>query len=133
MSVFLLPSTSPIFILRPAFYPFKEGSTDVHDVVPDPIIWNLGPSVWVHCVAQEVQGVKVAESPTSERLNNLHPEVFDCWCPMVLIPGIIAEGYVLQSTGILQYHALFEVQFLMGVMVDLMVVGLHDMGCQWAK
>ena len=35
--------------------------------------------------------------------------------------------------GILQYHMLLEVQFLMGVMVDLMVVGLHDVGCQQAN
>ena len=45
------------------------------------------------------------KSPTSKRLDNLHPEVFDCWCLMVLIPCVIAEGHVLQSTGILQYHA----------------------------
>ena len=34
----------------------------------------------------------------------------------------------MQSTGILQYCTLLEVQFLMGVMVDLVVVGLHDVG-----
>ena len=48
---------------------------------------------------------------------------------MVLIPCIIAEGHVLQSVGILQYRMLLEVQFLMGVMIDLVVVGLYDMGC----
>ena len=133
MSVILLPSTSPILILRPAFYSLEEGSTDMCNMVLDPIVWNLGPSVWAHCIAQKVRGVQVMKSPTSKRLNNLCPEGFDCWCPMLLIPGIIAEGHVLQSTGILQYHALLEVQFLMGVMIDLVVLGLYDVGCWWAS
>ena len=30
-------------------------------------------------------------------------------------------------------HVLLEVQFLMGVMIDLVVVGLYDVGCQWAN
>ena len=102
------------------------------NMVPHPIVWNLGPSVWVHCITQEVQGVQVAESPTSKRLHNLCPEVFDCWCPTVLMPCVIAEGHVLQSVGILQYCTLLEVQFLMGVMIAFVVVGLYDMRCRWA-
>ena len=132
-SVILLPLTSPILILRPAFYSLEEGSTDMHNMVLDPIVWNLGLSVWVHCITQKVRGVQVTKSPTSKRLNNLHPEGFDYWCPMALVPGIIAEGHVLQSMGILQYHPLLEVQFLMGVMIDLVVVSLYDVGCWWAN
>ena len=57
MSMLLLPSMSPIFVLKPAFYSFKERSTDMCNVVPNPIIWNFSPLIWVHCVAQEVRGV----------------------------------------------------------------------------
>ena len=34
---------SPIFILRPALYPFKERSTDICNVVMNPIIQNFSP------------------------------------------------------------------------------------------
>ena len=51
MSALLLPSASPIFILRPAPYPFKERSTDMCNVVTNPIIWNFSPPIQVHCMS----------------------------------------------------------------------------------
>ena len=100
---------SPNLILRSVVYSLEEGSTDVRNMVLDPIVWNLGPSVGAHCITQKVRGVQVMKSPTSKRLNNLCLEGLDCWCPMVLIPVVITEGHILQSAGILQYRALLEV------------------------
>ena len=42
-SMLLLPLASPISILRPALYPFKERSTDMCNMVVNPIIWNFKP------------------------------------------------------------------------------------------
>ena len=60
-SVILLPLTSPNLILRSAFYSLEEGGTDMHNMVPDPIVGNLGPFVWVHCITQKVRGVQVMQ------------------------------------------------------------------------
>ena len=79
-SVILLPLMLPYLILRSAFYPLEEGGTDMCNMVPDPIVGNLGPLVWVHCITQKVRGVQVAESPNPKGLCNLCPEVFHCWC-----------------------------------------------------
>ena len=57
VSMLLLPSASPIFILEPTLNPFKERSTDMCNVVANPIIWNLSPPIWAHCITQEVGGI----------------------------------------------------------------------------
>ena len=51
---FLLPSMSPALILRLAFYHLEEGGANLCNMVPHPIVWNLGPPVWVHHAAQNV-------------------------------------------------------------------------------
>ena len=48
VSVLLLPLMPPGLVLGMAFYPLEEGGTDKHNVVLHPIVWNLGPPVWVH-------------------------------------------------------------------------------------
>ena len=53
-SMLLLPSMLPGLILRTAFYPLEEGGTDKRNVVPHPIVWNLGPLVWAHRFAHNV-------------------------------------------------------------------------------
>ena len=53
-SVLLLPSMSPALILRLAFYPLEEGGANLCNMVLHPIVWNLGPPVWVHHFAQNV-------------------------------------------------------------------------------
>ena len=78
-SVILLLSMSPNLILRSAFYSLEEGGTDMHNIVPDPIVGNLGPLVQVHCITQKVRGVQVAESPTPKGFHDLCPEGFHCW------------------------------------------------------
>ena len=100
MSV-LFPCVPSLFILGLTLNPFKERSTGKCYVFPNPIIWNLGPLVWAHCSTQEMGGVKVVEGPTSERLNNLHPEVFNCGCPLIFIPLVITIADVLQGANIL--------------------------------
>ena len=97
----LFPCVPSLFILGPTLNPFNERSTGKCYVFPNPIIWNLGPPVWAHSSAQEMGGVKVAEGLTSERLNNLHPEVFNCRCPPILILVIITIADVLQGVSVL--------------------------------
>ena len=80
VSVLLLPLTLPVFVLRPVFYSLEEGGTNMCNMVLHPIVRNLGPSVWAHCITQEVWGVQVVESPTPKGLHNLCPEVHHCWC-----------------------------------------------------
>ena len=44
----------PDLILGMAFYPLEEGGTNLCNVVPHPIVWNLGPPVCTHHFAQNV-------------------------------------------------------------------------------
>ena len=76
----LLPSPSPVLILRLAFYPLEEGGANLHNMVLHPIVWNLGPPVRVHCAAQNVWEVQVVESSTTEGLHNLAPKGLHRWC-----------------------------------------------------
>ena len=57
-SALLLPSMPPDLILGMAFYPLEEGGANLCNVVPHPIVWNLGPPVWVHHFAQNMQEVQ---------------------------------------------------------------------------
>ena len=52
--VLLLLLMLPALILRPAFYPLEEGGANLCNMVLHPIVWNLGPPVWVHCITQNV-------------------------------------------------------------------------------
>ena len=97
----LFPCVPSLFILGLTLNPFKERSTGKHYVFPNPIIWNLGPPIWAHHSAQEMGGVKVVEGLTSERLDNLHPEVFNHRCPPILIPLVITIADILQGVSIL--------------------------------
>ena len=101
MSMLLLLSVSPIFILGPTFNPFKERSTDMRNVVTNPIIRNLSPLIWAHHITQEVGGIQIVEGPASERLNNIHHEVLNHRCLSVPIPCVIAVGDILQGVSIL--------------------------------
>ena len=56
---FLLP-LSPLFILQMTLYSFKERHTDKGYVLPDSIVLDLGPTVWVDAVPKEMGVVQVA-------------------------------------------------------------------------
>ena len=89
-----------LFILGPTLNPFKERSTGKCYDFPNPIIWNLGPpcSGTSQCPGDwRDQGV---EGPTSERLNNLWPEVFDHGCPPILMPLIVTiAGHIAEASA----------------------------------
>ena len=51
MSMLILLSASPIFILGPTLNPFKERSTDMRDMVANPTIWNFHTLIRAHHIA----------------------------------------------------------------------------------
>ena len=126
----LLLLLSRLFVLQANFYSFKERCTDKGYVVPDSIVWDLGPMVWAHGVPKEMGGVQVVQSPTSEGLDNLFPEVPHCGHQPILVPLIVAKAHVLKCSGILHDCALLHGQPFVCVMVDL-VVCLQDMRGGW--
>ena len=70
----------PGLILGRAFYSLEEGGANQRNMVPHPIVWNLGPSVWAHRFAHTMREVQVVESSTTKGLSNLTPEGLHCWC-----------------------------------------------------
>ena len=53
-SALLLPLMPPDLVLGMAFYPLEEWGANLCNVVPHPIVWNLGPLIWAHRFAQNV-------------------------------------------------------------------------------
>ena len=55
-SILLLPLL-PFLVLGATFDPLEEGGTGEGDVLMDPIVWDLHPSVWTYCRPKEMGGV----------------------------------------------------------------------------
>ena len=53
----LLSPLPPFLILGLTLDPLEEGGTDEGNVLMDPIVWDLGPSVWMHHGPKEMGGV----------------------------------------------------------------------------
>ena len=127
LMAFLLP-LSLLFILWVTLYSFKERHADKGYVLPDSVVWDLGPTVQAHRVPKEMEGVQVAQNPAPKGLNDLFPEVLHCGHQLVLVPLIVAIACVLKCLGILHNYALLCGQLFVCVMVDLVVICLQDMG-----
>ena len=99
--VLLLSSMPPDLVLVATFYSLEEGGANQRNMVPHPIVWDFGHTVWAHHFAHNVREIQVAESSTAKRLSNFIPEDLHRWCYVVPVSLIVAVGYILQCVGVL--------------------------------